>query len=95
MDNFGTVYDKMSANYSAIESIMTTIYSKIQSDPSNNQLLDILQGLGDVAKDMLQSQISFTETYCKDSIKDSLVSNLSDRYDTLQDALNKTNGRSL
>ena len=95
MDDFGTIYDKMSANYSVIESIMTTIYSKIQSDPSNNQLLDILQGLGDVAKDMLQSQISFTETYCKDSIKDSLVSNLSDRYDTLQDALNKTNGRSL
>lgn len=44
---------------------------------------------------MLQSQISFTETYCKDSIKDSLVSNLIDRYDTLQDELNKTNGRTL
>lgn len=95
MDDFGTIYDRMSANYSAIENMMGAIYSQIQDNPSNSQLLDTLQGLGDIAKGILQSQISFTETYCKDSIKDSLVSNLSDRYDTLQDALNKTNGRSL
>ena len=95
MDDFGAVYDRMSANYSAIENMMGAIYSQIQDNPSNSQLLDTLQGLGDIAKGMLQSQISFTETYCKDSIKDSLVNNLSNRYDTLQDALNKTNGRSL
>ena len=95
MDDFGTVYDRMSANYSAIENMMGVIYSQIQDNPSNSQLLDTLYGLGDIAKGILQSQISFTETYCKDSIKDSLVSNLSDRYGTLQDALNKTNGRTL
>lgn len=95
MDDFGAIYDRMSANYSAIENMMGAIYSQILDNPSNSQLLDTLQGLGDIAKGMLQSQISFTETYCKDSIKDSLVSNLSDRYDTLQDALNKTSGRSL
>ena len=95
MDDFGTIYDRMSANYSAIENMMGVIYSQIQDNPSNSQLLDTLYGLGDIAKGILQSQISFTETYCKDSIKDSLVSNLIDRYDTLQDALNKTNGRTL
>lgn len=95
MDDFGAIYDRMSANYSAIENMMGAIYSQIQDNPSNSQLLDTLYGLGDIAKGILQSQISFTETYCKDSIKDSLVSNLSDRYDTLQDTLNKTNGRTL
>ena len=95
MEDFGTLYDKMSANYSTIESMMGEVYSQIQDDPSNSQLQSILQRLGDVAKGMLQSQISFTETYCKDDVKDLLVENLSNRYDGLEDALNNTNGRSL
>ena len=95
MEDFGTLYDKMSANYSTIESMMGEVYSQIQDDPSNSQLQSILQRLGDVAKGMLQSQISFTETYCKDDVKDLLVENLSNRYDGLEEALNNTNGRSL
>ena len=95
MEDFGRLYDKMSANYSTIESMMGEVYSQIQDDPSNSQLQSILQRLGDVAKGMLQSQISFTETYCKDDVKDLLVENLSNRYDGLEEALNNTNGRSL
>ena len=95
MEDFGTLYDKMSTNYSTIESMMGEIYSQIQNDPSNSQLQGILQGLGDVAKGMLQSQISFTESYCKDDVKNLLVENLSNRYDGLEEALNNTNGRSL
>ena len=95
MEDFGTLYDMMSANYSNIEGMMGEIYSQIQSDPSNSQLQGILQGLGDVAKGMLQSQISFTESYCKDDVKNLLVENLSNRYDGLEEALNNTNGRSL
>lgn len=95
MEDFGTLYDKMSTNYSTIESMMGEIYSQIQSDPSNSQLQGILQGLGEVAKGMLQSQIGFTESYCKDDVKNMLVENLYNRYEGLEEALNNTKGKSL
>lgn len=95
MEAFGTLYDKMSTNYSTIENMMGEIYSQIQNNPSNSQLQGILQGLGDVAKGMLQSQIGFTESYCKDDVKNMLVENLYNRYESLEEALNNTKGKTL
>lgn len=47
MDDFGAIYDRMSANYSAIVNMMGVIYSQIQNNSGNSQLLDTLQELGE------------------------------------------------
>lgn len=95
MDNFGMVYDKMNSNYSAIENMMGVIYQQMQESPDNQQLQSILQGLGDIAKGMISSQMDFTEAYCDPNFKDFLMSQLCDKQSVLSNALTESKGNTL
>lgn len=95
MEKFGMVYDKMNSNYSAIENMMGAIYQQIQESPDNQQLQSILQGLGDIAKGIISSQIDFTDAYCDPSLKDSLMNKISDKQNVLSNALNENKGKTL
>ena len=89
MENFELVYDKMNSNYSAVENMMGAIYQQIQETPDDQQLRNILFGLGDIAQGLLTTQIYFTREYCDSSLKDSLMRNLSDKQRVLLEALNE------
>lgn len=95
MEKFVMVYDKMNSNYSAIENMMGVIYQQIQESPDNQQLQSILQGLGDIAKGIISSQMDFTEEYCDPSLKYSLMNKLSDKQSVLSNALNENKGKTL
>ena len=61
----------------------------------DQQLQSILQGLGDIAKGIISSQMDFTEAYCDPSLKDSLINKLSDKQSVLSNALNENKGKTL
>ena len=95
MEKFVMVYDKMNSNYSAIENMMGVIYQQIQESPDNQQLQSILQGLGDIAKGIISSQMDFTEAYCDPSLKYSLINKLSAKQSVLLNALNENKSKTL
>ncbi len=95
MDEFGFVFDKLSANYSEIEGMMSAIYDKLQVNPENKELQNILQGLGQIAKNIISTQMDFTEIYCDSSMKESIMASLDNRQESLMDALDIDKGRTL
>jgi len=82
MSNFDEVYDRMNKQYSALESLMSDVYSKEGNS-------DMIMSLGNVAHSMLETQISFTESFCQDNMRDALLSTLSSKEEALLSALNK------
>lgn len=86
--NFEEVYDSMTQSYSELESIMGNIYQA-----NGNQNNEMIQVLGNVAKKMITTQISFVEGYADPSIKNSLVSNLESKYEVLSNALGQEQER--
>lgn len=86
--NFEEVYDSMNQSYSELESIMGNIYQS-----NGNQNNEMIQVLGNVAKKMISTQISFVQGYAEPSIKDSLVSNLESKYEVLSNALGQEQER--
>lgn len=90
MENFDFIYDSMTKNYSDLEQIMGAIYQKTQSDPTDESNFELLQGLGEVAKNMIESQKEFTTAYGDPSIKETVVANLNDKQQTLMKALGES-----
>lgn len=58
---------------------------EIYSNEGNNEMV---MRLGEIAKKMLETQISFTSSYATEN-KDILLDNLSSKKDALNAALNK------
>lgn len=90
MENFDFIYDSMSRNYSYLEEIMSTVYQKIQLDPTDESSFELLQGLGEVAKNMIESQKEFTTLYGDSSIKETVIANLDIKKQTLMETLEKS-----
>ncbi len=93
MENFDFIYDSMTKNYSDLEQIMGAVYQKIQSDPTDENNIELLQGLGGIAKNMIESQKEFTTNYGDPSIKETIVANLDDKQQALMKALGETTGK--
>ncbi len=90
MENFDFIYDRMNKNYSDLEQIMGAIYQKAQSDPTDESNYELLQGLGEVAKNMIELQKEFTMEYGDSSIKEVVVANLDNKQQALMQALGKS-----
>lgn len=86
MDNFEVFYDEMTNRASRLESIIAELYSK----EGNSNLV---MGLAEELKALVEMQRDFTNAYCQDSIKDALVSNLDSKINSLSEEINQ--GRTL
>lgn len=82
--NFNEVYDQMTQCYLELEKIMGDMYQA--NDNKNNENI---QMLGSLAKNMITSQMSFTEGYADSSNKELLMSNLESKYYNLSNELEK------
>ena len=87
-ENFGMIYDNFNNIYDELEGIMGSLYEELQNDPANIEKANLLQGLGNVAKRTLISQINFVEVYGESFIKESLLTNLDSKLQVLTGALN-------
>ena len=56
--NFDEIYGSIEKNYSNLEKIMADLYEQLENNPTNEMLKNILFGLGDVAKGMIDSQMN-------------------------------------
>jgi len=87
MENFDNMYDSLNSVYSEIESIMGSIYDELQTDPTNVDKANFLQGLGSVALKVIASQQQLVESYGSKEYKDVLISNLDAKATALSEAL--------
>ena len=87
MEKFDDMYDSLNGVYSEIESIMGSIYDELQSDPTNVDKANFLQGLGSVALKVISSQQQLVESYGSKEYRDVLISNLDAKATALSDAL--------
>ena len=55
MENFDSIWDNMTNSYNQLEQIMSAVYQQTQSNPTDENSQNLLQGLGDVAKSMIFS----------------------------------------
>ena len=93
MENFDFIYDGMSKNYNDLEQIMSAVYQKTQFDSTDESSLELLKGLGEIAKNMIESQKEFTLAYCDPTIRETLVANLDGKQQTLMKALGETTNK--
>lgn len=87
MERYDAMYDSLSGVYSELESIMGSVYEELQSDPTNIDKANFLQGLGSVALKVISSQQLLVESYGSKEFKDTLLSNLDAKAIALKDAL--------
>lgn len=87
MEGFDNMYDSLSVAYSELENIMSSIYGELQMDPANEKNMNLLQGLGSVALNVINSQKGLVESYGDKGIKESLLLNLDAKEETLLSAL--------
>lgn len=83
MDSFDFIFDNMSKNYENLENVMSAVYLLLQSNPENQELINILGALGSIGEGMISQQIDFTDAYCQDDIKYDVIDNLSSRKEAL------------
>ena len=93
MEMFENVYDNYSTIYSELESMMVSIYDELQKDPTNVDKANMLQGLGNVALRVINSQMELVDTYGDRQFKDSLLSNLDNKAMMLSDVLKQGRDR--
>lgn len=86
-NDFGFIYDDMTDNFAKVESVIESVYTQLQNDPSNKALQDTLQRLGETAVGMLSSQILFTQKYATDEMKNALTGKLTYKKEWLSDTL--------
>lgn len=87
MEDFNMVFEKMNMSYRSLEAMMGDIYQQLKTCPENMQLQGLLQQLGDIANNILKSQIQFTETYCSSDIKNVILNRLYEKQTYLLNAL--------
>lgn len=87
MERFNNMYDSLSDVYLELENIMGSIYGELQIDPTNERNINLLQELGNVALKVIYSQKGLVENYGDKEIKDSLLTNLDAKEETLSSAL--------
>lgn len=95
MDKFDEIYNTMINNYNELEEIMTYLYQQLASNPQDENIKNLFQGLGNVAKNMISTQKLFTKSYCNDELCDSLVDRLNSKQETLSNALEETKGKTI
>lgn len=93
MERFDTMYDNLSGIYSELESMMGSIYEELQSDPTNIDKANFLQGLGNVALKILSTQRDLVEEFSDRDVKDILISNIDNKASVLTTALAQSNNR--
>lgn len=91
-NGFDNVYDEMTHSFSNIESMMGDLYSKLQTIPDNRELRDEILRLGDIGLGILDAQISLTESYADNMLKEQLLNKLESKRLTFKNALNDTRG---
>lgn len=89
MEKFNAMYDNLSGLYSEIESMMGSVYEELQTEPTNVDKANFLQGLGSVALKVISSQQQLVESYCSNDFKDTLLARLDEKSIVLKNALEK------
>ena len=89
MEKFDIMYDNLSGLYSEIENMMDNVYRELQTDPTNIDKVNFLQGLGSVALKVISSQQLLVESYSSIEFKDTLLARLDEKTVVLKDALEK------
>lgn len=89
MEKFDIMYDNLSGLYFEIENMMDNVYRELQTDPTNIDKVNFLQGLGSVALKVISSQQLLVESYSSIEFKDTLLARLDEKTVVLKDALEK------
>lgn len=87
MERFDEMFDSFSRVYSKIEGIMADVYQDLQREPDNIDKAILLDRLGSVALEVLDSQMEFVDSYCSFDNKYNLLSSLDDKYKNLSNSL--------
>lgn len=91
MENFSVIEQKMNRNYDSVTEIMGTLYANIQENPEDINSRDMLLALGEVAINIINTQIDFAYIYCDDSrYKGITIEKLKEKEEQLLVELNKT-----
>ena len=89
-ENFEVVYEKINSSFSYVEDMMGVIYEKIKNDPTDEYSISILEGLGEIALNILHSQRDFTYVYADGEMKDYYMERLDDRINYMTDVVSQT-----
>lgn len=88
MEKFDVMYDNLTGIYNELESMMSSVYEELQSDPTNVDKENFLHGLGSVALKVISSQMQLIDEYCELQYKDNLLLNWETKDIQLREILN-------
>ena len=96
MENFDLLFEKMSENYNYLQTIMGEVYERVKNDPTDESNIQLLEGLGNLAKRMLSTEASFVTSYGTTDDAVILMDKIEDKQAALSRSLEETTmGKSL
>ena len=96
MENFDLLFEKMNENYNYLQTIMGEVYEKVKIDPADESNIQLLEGLGNLAKRMLSTEASFVTSYGTTDDAVILMDKIEDKQAALSRSLEETTmGKSL
>lgn len=90
MENFDLLFEKMSENYNYLQTIMGEVYERVKNDPTDESNIQLLEGLGNLAKRMLSTEASFVTSYGTTDDAVILMDRIEDKQTSLSRSLEET-----
>lgn len=79
IDDFDAVYNKINTSFEYVKDMMGVMYDRLINDPTNEEIKEIYEGLGDAALRILSSQRDFIDVYATGEMKDYYMERVEDK----------------